>query len=102
MFVEWVIFVKRKELLGFNSQRVSLVLNFVIDPCESGMALVIGLTYDVAGYCVFKALKCQFIKSTILRWVLKISFFVNLFFADALFVLFWHLFPIFFLKYDHI
>jgi hypothetical protein len=54
MFVEWVMFVKRKELLGFNSQRVSLVLNFVIDPCESGMALVIGSTYDVAGYCVFK------------------------------------------------
>lgn len=56
MFAEWVMFVKRKELLGFNSQRVSLVLNFVIDPCESGMALVIGSTYDVAGYCVFKAL----------------------------------------------
>jgi len=47
---------KRKELLVFNYQRVSLELNFVIDPCESGMTLVIGSTYDVAGYCVFKAL----------------------------------------------
>jgi len=56
MIVEWVMFVKRKELLGFNSQRVSLVLNFVFDTCKSRMALVIGSTYDVAGCCVFKAL----------------------------------------------
>lgn len=55
MFVEWVMFVNRKDLLDFNSQRVCLVLNFVIDPCESGIGLVIGLKYNLRDCCFFKA-----------------------------------------------
>lgn len=55
MFVEWVMYVNRKDLLDFNSQRISW-LNFVIDLRNQGRhwLLALQMTWQVVAF--FKAL----------------------------------------------